>query len=244
MKRPVSLAAVLLASAALAIPASAQGTKSSQGSAQVETLSPPAPVAIPQPVGSFPTNQVTGRPYVSPEGGVEGYRKSVAALQRTPTELQQLQLQTKQAHWNVSGTLWYPLHELLQEQYEDMSKYADMCAERMLAIGPSSDGRASTVVRGSALPEIPGGYLDDAQVIARFTNAYKTGEEVRAGIEDADPTTSNLLQEIELNLEKHQWEMRAFVQGTVTDPNAGRDINDGKPIGLPSRKPTFDLNQH
>ncbi len=31
------------------------------------------------------------------------------------TELQQLQLQLKQAHWNVSGTLFYPLHLLLQE---------------------------------------------------------------------------------------------------------------------------------
>ena len=44
--------------------------------------------------------------------------------------LQQLQLQTKQAHWNASGTLYYPLHLLLQEHYEGLSKYADTIAER------------------------------------------------------------------------------------------------------------------
>lgn len=52
------------------------------------------------------------------------------ALQNTLTELQALQLQTKQAHWNVSGTLWSTLHELLQDHYEGISKYADDVAER------------------------------------------------------------------------------------------------------------------
>ncbi|WP_342635983.1 DNA starvation/stationary phase protection protein [Lichenihabitans psoromatis] len=220
--------------------------KTSQGSEQVKTLSPQAPVSMPQPVGAFPTNAVTDRPYVSPEGGVEGYKKTVGALQRTLTELQQLQLQTKEAHWNVSGTLFYSLHELLQDHYEGLSKYADECAERLLAIGSSSDGRASTIVKTSAIPEIPGGYIDDAQVIVWFTNAYKTvGEEVRAGIKDTqdpDPTSSNLLQEIEHGIDKYQWQMRAFVQGTHTDPNTGFDINNNKPVDLPSQPSKIDPN--
>ena len=76
-------------------------------------------------------------------------RASIQALQQTLTELQQLQLQTKQAHWNVSGTLYYPLHELLQDHYEGVGKYADEVAERLLAIGASADGRANTIVRTS-----------------------------------------------------------------------------------------------
>ena len=222
------------------------GGKPSQGSAQVETLSPQGKVAMPQALGTFPTNAVTNRPFVSPEGGQEGYRQTVGALQRTLTELQQLSLQIKQAHWNVSGTLFYTLHELLQEHYDRVDKDKDMVAERLLAIGSSADGRATTIVKTSALPEIPGGYIDDAQVIAWFTNAYKqVAEEIRAGIKDTekpDPTTSNLLQTVEDDIDKYQWQMRAFVQGTATDPNTGWDINNDKPIDLPSQAPAVDPN--
>ena len=219
----------------------------SQGSEQVRTLSPNGDIRIPQEVGGFPTNQVTDRPFGSPEGGQDGYKETIGALQRTLTELQQLQLQTKQAHWNVSGTLWYPLHGLLQEHYEGLSKYADECAERMLAVGASSDGRANTIIRTWGVPEIPGGFLDDAQVIVWFTNAYKkVSEEIRAGIKDTnepDPTTSNLLQEIQHGIDKYQWQMRAFLQRTPTDPNTGWDLNNNKPVDLPSQAPAVDPNK-
>jgi starvation-inducible DNA-binding protein len=224
----------------------AAGQRTSQGSDQVKTLSPQGKVGMPQPLGTFPTNTVTNRPYVSPEGGQEGYRQTVGALQRTLTELQQLSLQIKEAHWNVSGTLFYTLHELLQEHYEGVDKYKDMVAERLLAIGSSADGRATTIVKTSALPEIPGGYIDDAQVIAWFTNAYKqVAEEVRAGIKDTekpDPTTSNLLQTVEDGIDKYQWQMRAFVQAAQTDPNTGADVNGGKAIDLPNQPPSVDPN--
>ena len=224
----------------------AAGERTSQGSDQVKTLSPQGRVGMPQPLGTFPTNTVTNRPYVSPEGGQAGYRQTVGALQRTLTELQQLSLQIKEAHWNVSGTLFYTLHALLQEHYDGVDKYKDMVAERLLAIGSSADGRATTIVKTSALPEMPGGYIDDAQVIAWFTNAYKqVAEEVRAGIKDTekpDPTTSNLLQTVEDGIDKYQWQMRAFVQATQTDPNTGADVNDGKAIDLPSQPPSVDPN--
>ena len=240
--RPASAATLLAQSSA----ATAAGEKSSQGSDQVKTLSPQGKVGMAQPLGAFPTNTITNRPFVSPEGGQEGYRQTVGALQRSLTELQQLSLQIKEAHWNVSGTLFYTLHGLLQEHYEGVDKYKDMVAERLLAIGASADGRATTIVKTSSLPEIPGGYIDDTQVIAWFTNAYKqVAEEIRAGIKDTekpDPTTSNLLQTVEDGIDKYQWQMRAFVQGTQTDPNTGFDINNNKPIDLPSQPPAFDPN--
>ena len=211
-----------------------------------EAVSAPSELNRTQDVGPFPRNEVTNRPFVSPNGGEEGYRASVHALQQTLTELQQLQLQIKQAHWNVSGTLFISLHELLQEHYEGVSKYADMIAERMLAIGASSDGRATTIIQTSAIPEFPGGYIDDAEVIRWFTNAYKVvGEEMRGGIkatEDSDPTTSNMLQEVEGVIDKYQWQMRGFVQNTATDPNTGWDINNEKPIDMPAQAPNVKLN--
>jgi len=76
--------------------------------------------------------------------------------------------------------LFYPLHLLFQQHYEGVSKYADMVAQRLLAIGSSSDGRATTIVQTSAIPEMPGGFLDDAQLIVWWTSTYKVvGDEIR-----------------------------------------------------------------
>ncbi|MGY2894406.1 Dps family protein [Deinococcus sp. UYEF24] len=180
----------------------------------------------------LPYNRASGLP----SAGTDDLKKSVMALQTTLTELQALQLQTKQAHWNVSGTLFYTQHELLQDHYEGVSKYADMVAERMLAVGASSDGRAITVVATSNLPEIPGGFLDDHQVIQFFVYQYETvGQRIHQRINDVekvDPTSANLLQEVEDGIEKYQWQERAFLQTTPTDPNNGFDINNGKPVPL------------
>lgn len=189
--------------------------------------------------GPFPLNSVTDRVHNGPQGN--DLRASTQALQQTLTELQQLQLQTKQAHWNVSGTLFYPLHELLQDHYEGVAKYADEIAERLQGIGVSSDGRANTIVRTSRIPEFPGGFVDDAQVIQWFAQYYRvTSDEIAQGIkatEDKDPTTSNLLQEVQHAIDKYQWQMRAMIQSTPTDPNTGADLNNGRalaPAGRPS----------
>ena len=230
------LATPLLAHAQAGGPAAAP----TQGGAATSISPRTAPRPF-QPIGEFPTNTVTNRPFVGPQEGQEGYRKTVAALQRSLTELQQIQLQLKQSHWNVSGTLWYTLHLLLQEHYEGVSKYADRVAERLLAIGSSADGRATTILRTSSIPEIPGGFQDDAQVIVWWTTTYKlVGDELRQSIRDTnepDPTTSNLLQEVENAIDKYQWQMRAFVQATPTDRNRGQDLSDGKPVDLPDQVP-------
>ncbi len=199
------------------------------------TLATPALAQTAAPAGGFPTNSVTTREHGGPQAGAQ--RASIQALQQTLTELQQLQLQTKQAHWNVSGTLFYPMHELLQDHYEGVGKYADEVAERLLAIGASADGRANTIVRTSRVPEYPGGFTDDAQVIGWFAHNYKVvSDEVGQGIkatEDGDPTTSNLLQEVQHAIDKYQWQMRAMIQPTPTDQNTGADLNGGRPVAAP-----------
>ncbi len=239
---PALLAASLLAAPLPTLAQSAGGGGASPNRApRADSISPRMDPRPFQPPGSFPTNTVTNRPFVGPQGGAEGYRAVVGGLQRTLTQLQQLQLQIKQAHWNVSGTLWYPLHLLLQEHYEGTSKYADRVAERLLSIGSSSDGRATTIVRTSTIPEIPGGFADDAQVIVWFTNVYKqVGDEIRQSVRDTeepDPTTSNLLQEVEAAIDLYQWQVRAHFQATPTDPNTGWDLNNNRPVELPDQSP-------
>ena len=53
-----------------------------------------------------------------------------------------------------------------------------------------------------------------------------------------------LLQTVEDGIDKDQWQMRAFVQATQTDPNNATDIDngidDGKAIDLPGQLPGVD----
>lgn len=217
-----------------------------RGAGSEGSSSPSASLTLPQDPAPFPNNQVSSAPFVSPNGGEDGLKASVRALQNTLTELQTLQLQTKQAHWNVSGPFFYPLHEQLDEQHTAWGKHADEVAERLLAIGVSSDGRATTIVQTSSLPEFPGGFIDDAEVVRWFTLAYKqVGEEVRGAIlasEENDPQTSNILQEVEGDLDKYQWMMRAYVQSTPTDQRNGEILNQGRRIDIPANEAPMQLN--
>lgn len=187
--------------------------------------------------GPFPRNDITAQPMIEAAGGRPGLLRVVGALQRALTALQQLELQIKQAQWNVSGTLFFPLHRMLGEQAQETARWVDLCAERLLAVGASADGRAMTIVRTVGLPEMPGGFLDDAQVLSWFTLAYKTvGEDVKDAskeIAEIDPASAGLLQEIERGIARAQWHMRAEFQSTATDPNTGSDLNDGKPVTAP-----------
>ncbi|GJE13712.1 Adaptive-response sensory-kinase SasA [Methylobacterium longum] len=72
--------------------------------------------------------------------------------------------------------------------------------------------------------QMAAGHLDATQ--------YSCALPVVEATEKVDPTTSNLLQEVEHGIAKYQWQMRAPIQRTRTDPNTGWDLNDSKPVDL------------
>lgn len=49
-------------------------------------------------------------------------------------------LKTQNFHWNVSGTRFYDLHLMFEEQYNDLFKSIDIVAERIRALGDSVSG--------------------------------------------------------------------------------------------------------
>lgn len=51
------------------------------------------------------------------------------------------------------------------------------------------------------------------------------------------PVLANGLQEVEHGIAKYQWQMRAQIERTRTDPNTGWDLNDNKPIDLAPQAP-------
>jgi starvation-inducible DNA-binding protein len=141
---------------------------------------------------------------------------AIAELQPELTELIDLALQTKQAHWNVSGALYLPLHEQFDHQVEKYYEFSDRVAERILSLGYSADGRPQTIVRSSPLGVYPQGYVGDEQAIKleidRLTKITKNTSQRIERLSKIDPVGENLLQDIGYTLERHLWQMRIHLQ--------------------------------
>ena len=144
----------------------------------------------------------------------EAARKEVGVdLQSTLVELLDLTLQGKQAHWNVTGPGFRPLHLQLDEMVGEYRVWTDEVAERMAAIGVAPDGRARTVAEDSPLPELPADPLADRLVFELFAERIgATAASVRQRLEhmgEVDLVTQGLLIEISEGLEKQLWMVRA-----------------------------------
>lgn len=137
-------------------------------------------------------------------------------LQATVVELLELFHDSKQCHWNLRGPLYLPLHEKLQENADEYRKYADILAERVLQVGNPIDGRTGVVAATANLGDFPGGYLSDKQVLIIMTERITTvAKRVRQRIDHlskVDEVTSNQLQELSYELDKHVWQFRVHMQ--------------------------------
>lgn len=137
-------------------------------------------------------------------------------LQATVTELLALYHESKQAHWNIRGPLYVPLHEQLQENADEYLKFADLLAERVLEIGNPVDGRPAVIAATANIGEFPGGFLSDKQVLILLAQHVDTvAKRVRQRIEHlskVDEVTSNKLQDLSYELDKHVWKFRVHMQ--------------------------------
>lgn len=84
---------LLAATVLVATPALAQnGGQDNAVPNQAKPAQGTSPVQQPgpfQPLGSFPTDEITSRPYVGPQGGANGLKEAGASLRRVLTGLQQ-----------------------------------------------------------------------------------------------------------------------------------------------------------
>lgn len=135
------------------------------------------------------------------------------ALQGTLTDLIDLSLLAKQAHWNLVGRRFRSVHLQLDEVVDAARNYTDLVAERLVAIGTSADGRAGTVARETGLPQLDGGWLGDDSVVATFVDIHAAAiQRVRARIKDTegvDPVSQDLLIQLAADLEKAHWMWQA-----------------------------------
>jgi starvation-inducible DNA-binding protein len=130
-----------------------------------------------------------------------------------------LQMQIKQAHWNVKGPSFIGLHELFDKVDEAVESYVDMIAERIVQLGGIAEGTVRVASKRSRLDEYPLSIADGqahVEAVARALSAF--GREARNTINEADelndPCTADLFTKILRGIDKWLWFVEAHSQAT------------------------------
>jgi len=148
-----------------------------------------------------------------PDGTVTEVEQVGARLQDALVDLIALGLNAKQAHWHVHGTQFLPVHEQLDLLADDTRQWADLVAERSVALGVPVDGRAETVAADSGVGAFPLGFVEDAKAVALLRDQTEAAiARLRAGMRvlgELDPVSEDLVIEVARGLEKHLWMLQA-----------------------------------
>ena len=134
-------------------------------------------------------------------------------LQKVLVDLLELQIQGKQAHWNVVGRNFRDTHRILDEIIEATREFSDDVAERMRALHGIPDGRSDTVAGTTSLPEYPAGEIDTAETVDLVTIRLEATVATMRGVHDQvdgeDPTSADILHGIIQKLEQFAWMVSA-----------------------------------
>jgi len=147
------------------------------------------------------------------EKGFTASKALTENLQKVLVDLLELQVQGKQAHWNVVGKNFRDTHRILDEIIEDARTFSDTVAERMRALHGVPDGRSETVAATTTLPAYPNGEVDTTDTIdlttERLEAVIATIREVHDDVDEEDPTSADVLHAILERLEQFAWMVSA-----------------------------------
>ncbi len=130
-----------------------------------------------------------------------------------------LQMQMKQAHWNVKGPNFIGLHELFDRVNEAVESYVDMIAERIVQLGGIAEGTVRVAASRTRLSEYPLSIADGMAHVGAVAVAISTfGQEARTTIDDAnaldDADTADLFTEVSRGIDKWLWFVEAHLQAS------------------------------
>ncbi|HWI32153.1 MAG TPA: DNA starvation/stationary phase protection protein [Microbacterium sp.] len=134
-------------------------------------------------------------------------------LQAVLVDLLELQMQGKQAHWNVVGRNFRDTHRQLDDIIAAAREFSDTVAERMRALHAVPDGRSDTVADTTTLPEYPQGEIDTSETVdlitVRLEATVATIRGVHDDVDEEDPTSADILHSIIEKLEQFAWMVSA-----------------------------------
>jgi starvation-inducible DNA-binding protein len=128
-----------------------------------------------------------------------------------------LQLQAKQAHWNVKGPNFIALHELFDKIAAELGGHVDEMAERITALGGVAEGTVQAVAGRSRLEPYPLALAEGRAHLEALAGALaRFGKSVRKAIDETgkagDADTSDLFTGLSRAVDKNLWLVEAHLQ--------------------------------
>jgi starvation-inducible DNA-binding protein len=140
----------------------------------------------------------------------EQQAKIVELLNRRLADAIDVQLQSRQAYWNVKGPHFMALRELFDKVVEGVEEYANLIAAHIVQLGGMAEGTAQAVARRSSLNEYRlstddgNDYIDAlSTTLAAFGRHARYASEQATELKDAD--TAAIFTEIARGIDKWLW---------------------------------------
>lgn len=153
--------------------------------------------------------------------------KAAACLQSRLEALIDLTLTLKHVHWNVVGTGFIGVHEMLDPHYEAVAAMVDTTAERIAALGSSPNGLPGSLVKSRTWDDyglnravVPQHLLELDKVYSGVITSHR---DAVSEVGDLDPVTEDMLIGQLAQLESFQWFIRAHLEngdGVIAQPSA------------------------
>ncbi|WP_424972777.1 Dps family protein [Dinoroseobacter sp. S76] len=146
--------------------------------------------------------------------GVRDTNTIASALADVLADTYRLIFKTHAIHWNVEGPMFYSVHKLTEEQYENMFSAADELAERMRSLGEFAPMQLKSLMERSRVEdahekmsaqEMVESLAADHELLAHRLHALVELVEGRH-----DPVTEDLATERSAFHEQAAWMLRAL----------------------------------
>jgi starvation-inducible DNA-binding protein len=125
-----------------------------------------------------------------------------------------LMVKTQGFHWDVVGPLFVSLHELTEQQYQDLFAAIDEMAARIRALGYPAPTSIADLMPHSALAEAQGSNCSAEQMVTALISDHETvSRRLRDAVDVAedlrDVVTADMLTERLQVPERAVWMLRA-----------------------------------
>lgn len=120
----------------------------------------------------------------------------------------------RNAHWNIQGIVFGPLHSFFQSLYEKAESNADDVAERLRQLGEFAPALMGDYLANKTIIEVPETLSEQSQAIKHLLNVNnQIVEQIRSIMQDlgTDEATRNLLAGMIQQMEKDAWMLRSYI---------------------------------
>jgi starvation-inducible DNA-binding protein len=148
----------------------------------------------------------------------EQQAKLIELLNRRLADAIDLQLQSRQAYWNVKGPHFMALRELFDKVAQGVEEYTNLIAEHIVQLGGIAEGTAQAVARRTSLDEYRLSTANgQGHIEALSTTLIAFGKHARYASEQAtemkDTDSAAIFTEIARGIDKWLWFVETSQQG-------------------------------